>query len=216
VTDDDGGRRDRGAFGPMERLDDVQRQAIEAAMRVAGQFSGLAGGLGESGWTTPPDAESAGSVRDATARVDVGRMRGDVARAAETFVELMRSMMDVGFDALDELARRPAPHPGGTVAPGSITRIECTVRNDRSETVRSARPLVHGLVSGVGEQLDAAVTVTPAELDLDAHERAAITIEVHVSPVASPGHYHGLLLVSGVPDLAVPVSVAVVDPEAAP
>src|SRR6476646_9495229 len=139
-------------------------------------------------------------------------MRRDVARAAETFVELMRSVMDVGFDALDELARRPAPHPAGTAPPGSITHVECTVRNDRSEPVKDARPLVHGLVSGIGEHLDAVVTVTPAVLDLDAHERAELTIEVHVSPVAEPGRYHGLVLVSGVPDVAVPVSVTVADP----
>jgi uncharacterized membrane protein len=49
-------------------------------------------------------------------------------------------------------------------------------------------------------------------LDLDAHERAELTIEVHVSPVAEPGRYHGLVLVSGVPDVAVPVSVTVADP----
>jgi hypothetical protein len=200
----------------MERLDDVQREAIDAAMRVASQFSGMSGGLGETGWFTGPSGDADSSVRDATARVDVGRMRGDVARAAETFVELMRSVMDVGFDALDELARRPAPHPSGTVAPGSITRVECTVRNDRSERVRDARPLVHGLVSGIGDLLDAVVTVTPAVLDLDAHERVTLTIEVHVSPVANPGQYHGLVLVSGVPDLAVPVSVTVADPGEAP
>lgn len=198
----------------MERLDDVQRQAIEAAMRVASQVTGLGSSLADGGWLGDSQGEDADrSVRDPSARPDVGRMRGDVARAAETFSELVRTMLDVGFDALDELARRPAPQPSGSVAPGSITTIECTVRNDRSDAVPRARPLVHGLVSGIGELLDAVVTISPAEFDLAAHERAALRVEVHVSPVAEPGHYHGLVLVSGLPDVAVPIRVVVVDTE---
>jgi hypothetical protein len=213
MTDEEPRARSRGPFGPMERLDDVQRQAVDAAMRVAAQFAGSAGDLADVSWFTGSD-ETEGSVRDPAARMDVGRMRGDVARAAETFVDLMRSVMDVGFDALDELARRPAPEPTGRAAPGEIAHVACTIRNDRADAVRQARPHVHGLVSGIGELLDAMVTVTPTELDLDGHERATVELEVHVSPIAAPGSYHGLVLVAGLPDLAVPVRLVVIDPEA--
>jgi hypothetical protein len=204
--------RGRGPFGPLERLDEVQRQAVDAPMRVAAQFAGSAGDLADASWLGGSD-EGPRSVRDPAARVDVGRMRGDVARAAETFIELMRSVMEVGFDALDELARRPAPDPTASAAPGEIARVSCAVRNDRGEPLRGARPLVHGMVSGLGELLDAVVTPTPALLDLDGHERATVDVEVHVSPIASPGHYHGLLLVSGLPDVAIPIRFVVVDPE---
>jgi hypothetical protein len=196
----------------MERLDEVQQQAIDAAMRVAAQLGGAGASLADLTWLG--DRDAGGGPREPGARPDVGRMRGDVARAAETFVELLRSMMDVGFDALEELARRSPPQPTGRAAPGEITRIECSLRNDRGEPVRAARPLVHGLVSGLGELLDAVVTVAPDELVLDGHERAPVTVEVHVSPIATPGHYHGLLLVSGLPDTAIPIQLVVVDPEA--
>jgi hypothetical protein len=215
MSDEDRRERSRGPFGPMERLDEVQRRAVEAAMRVASQFADSAGELADEPWFGAADGAE-GSAPDAAARLDVGRMRGDVARAAETFVELMRSVMDVGFDALDELARRPVPQPTGRAAPGEIAHVSCTVRNDRAEPLRGARPLVHGLVSGVGDLLDAVVTPVPALLDLDAHERAHVDVEVHVSPIAPPGHYHGLVLVSGLPDVAIPIRFVVVDPEHAP
>lgn len=216
----DSDRRSRGPFGPMEMLDDVQRQALDAAMRVASELGSLGGDLADASWlrgfgipgTDADDRQSGSRSGNPTGTpVDVGRLRGDVVRAAETFAELVRSLLDVGFDALDELARRPVPQPAGSAPPGSIATVECAIRNDRGETVRGARPLVPGLVSGSGAPLDAVVSVQPEQLDLDAHERVVVTVEVHVSPVAVPGRYHGLLVVSGLADTAIPVSITVVD-----
>ena len=205
----------------MEMLDDVQRQALDAAMRVASELGSLGGDLADASWlrgfgipgTDPDDSHSGTRAGNPTAGVpiDVGRLRGDVVRAAETFAELVRSLLDVGFDALDELSRRPVPQPAGSAVPGSIATVECAIRNDRGEPVRGARPLVPGLVSGAGVPLDAVVSVRPEQLDLEAHERVVVTVDLHVSPVAAPGRYHGLLVVSGLADTAIPVSITVVD-----
>jgi hypothetical protein len=197
-------------------LDDVQRQAFEAAMRVAGELGTLGGDLGFSRWFTPPgpepDSERPGRSTDTRPPVDVGRLRSDVVRAAETFSDLMRALLDVGFDAMDELARRPSARPCSTAPPGGTARIECVVRNERRERVAGVRPRVHQLVSDDGLPLDATSVVEPTLLDLEPHERVTVLVDVAVPAGARPGRYHGLVLASGLPDVAHAVTVEVTPP----
>jgi hypothetical protein len=215
---DDGRSRARGSLGPLQALDDVQRQAFEAAMRVAGELTALSGDLAGAAWLGDTFARgSRDGNGDATASdnpvVDVGRLRGDVVRAAETFSELMRAMLDVGFDAMDELARRPAPRPSASVTPGHLAQLRCTVRNDQRAPVRRVRPHVPQLASDAGTVLAATVSVRPNELDLEAHERATVEVDVAIPGDAQPARYHGLLLVAGLADMACAITVEVVDGE---
>ena len=184
VTDGgDSGRR-RGPFGPLESLDEVQRRAFEAAMRVAGELSALGGDLPGASWfadlagSAGAGGRSAGT--DGARPVDVGRLRGDVVRAADTFSELLRALLDAGFDAMDELARRPPARPAASVAPGEVAALRCTVQNSDREPARAVRPHVRQLVSDGGDLLDAAVTVRPESLDLEPYERADLAVEVAV------------------------------------
>jgi hypothetical protein len=226
--DERGPRRARGPFGPLEMLDDVQRQAFEAAMRVAGELTALSGDLAGSTWFTDPFTRAAGNGSNGSdgngsaagdgdagtrsaPRVDVGKLRGDVVRAAETFSELMRAMLDVGFDAMDELARRPTPRPSAAAPAGGLAQLHCTVHNDHRDSVRGARPRVGEMVSDNGVALEAAITIRPDTLDLEPHERATLEIDVAIPSHARPGRYHGLLLVAGLTEVASAITVEVAD-----
>lgn len=210
----DGRRRDRGPFGPLEMLDDVQRQAVEAAMRVASELTALGGDLPDSSWLTGPGTPASDRDRDPepTRRpIDVGRLRNDVGRTAETFSELMRALLDVGFDAIDELARRPAHRPGAMAGPGETAHLQCTIINGGRDRVERVRAHVPQLVSEDGTILSAAVTAQPIELDLEPRERAMIDLDVAISAEADPGRYHGLLLATGLIDAAYPMTLTVTD-----
>nr|MBA2625384.1 hypothetical protein [Acidimicrobiia bacterium] len=126
------GRRRRGPFDPLEMLDDVQRQAFQAAMRVAGELTAM-GDLPGARWFGAPSGSRSQNgptaAGDAGPPVDVGRLRGDVVRAAEMFSELMRALLDAGFDAMDELARRPPARPSASVAPGVVAELRCAIHN---------------------------------------------------------------------------------------
>ncbi len=74
-NDGGNGARSRGPFGPLEMLDEVQRQAFDAAMRVASELSALTGDLANASWLgdafggaartedAPPDSRRARSER---------------------------------------------------------------------------------------------------------------------------------------------------------
>ncbi len=121
----------------------------------------------------------------------------------------MRALLDVGFDAMDELARQPAPRPTARNASGGVTRLRVTVRNPHRDPVSGVRPRVAQLASDLGVVLDATVTVRPELLDFQPHESAVVEIDVTLPPAAEPGRYHGLLLLAGLPDVACAISVDV-------
>lgn len=213
MNEDDRAGRSRGPFDALGALDDVQRQALDAAMRIANGLGDLTGRFGDAPWTRGGDDRDGGE-RGGEPTMDVGRLRGDVMRAAETFAEMVRATLDVGFDALDELARRPAPNTSTPATPGAAVAVVVTVRNE-GEPLRGGRPLVPSLLASDGTPLDAVVTTRPERLELEPYERAGVTVDVHVSPTAAPGRYHGLLLVSGLAGAAEPISLDVVaEPDA--
>ena len=210
---DDGTPRSRGPFAPLEMLDEVQRQALEAALRITSELGSLGGGLAGASWLRDFTGTRDGTNPEDPAPIDVGRLRSDVARAADTFADLLRAVLDVGFDAVDELARRPAHRPVGSSCPGERAAVVCSVRNG-TDVAGALRAHVPQLASVDGIVLEAPVTVTPERFDLQPHERIELAVTVDLPPDAPPGRYHGLLLVAGLPDAAHPVTVEVVAPEA--
>jgi hypothetical protein len=213
---DDGTHRARGPFGPLEMLDEVQRQAFEAAMRVTSELTSLSGGLADVAWLRDlggANGTTGPRTPDDRPPMDVGRLRSDVAKAAETFADLLRAVLDVGFDAVDELAHRPLARPVSAAAPGRPASLTCTVRNG-PDAVSGLRAHVPQLASVDGVVLHAPVAVSPERFDLEPHQRIEVTVSVPVPPDAGVGRYHGLLLVSGLPDSAQAVTVQVTPPEA--
>ena len=92
----DGPRRSRGAFAPLELLDDVQREALDAAMRIAAEMAAMGDATGVRAWFDRDEPGADGAAADsAAARVDIGRLRRDVTRAADTFSDLVQAILDV-------------------------------------------------------------------------------------------------------------------------
>lgn len=206
--------RPKGPFAPMEMLDEVQRQALEAALRITSELGSLGGGLADASWLRDFTGARGDVGPEDPAPIDVGRLRSDVARAADTFADLLRAVLDVGFDAVDELARRPGHRPVGTSRPGERAGVVCSVRNG-TDAASGLRAHVPQLASVDGVVLEAPVTVTPERFDLQAHEKVELSVTVELPADAPPGRYHGLLLVSGLPDGAHPVTIEVAAPEPA-
>lgn len=204
--------RPKGPFAPMEMLDEVQRQALEAALRITSELGSLGGGLADAAWLRDFTGARGDVGPEDPAPIDVGRLRSDVARAADTFADLLRAVLDVGFDAVDELARRPAHRPVGTSRPGERAGVVCSVRNG-TEIASGLRAHVPQLASVDGVVLGAPVTVTPERFDLQPHEKVELSVTMELPADAPPGRYHGLLLVSGLPDAAHAVTIEVAAPE---
>jgi hypothetical protein len=202
--------RPKGPFAPLEMLDEVQRQALDAALRITAELGSLTGGLADASWLRDATGRSHDGAPEDTPPVDVGRLRADVARAADTFSDLLRAVLDVGFDAMDELARRPGTSASGAADPGTTAAVTCAVRNGVDATA-GLRAHVPQLASVDGVVLQAPVHVEPERFDLQAHERIELRVSVDLPADAVAGRYHGLVLVSGLPDAAHPITFLVTD-----
>jgi hypothetical protein len=205
----DGPRRSRGAFAPLELLDDVQREALDAAMRIAAEMAAMGDATGVRAWFDRAEPGADGAAADSgSARIDIGRLRRDVTRAADTFSDLVQAILDVGFDALEEMARRNPPRGATRVAPGAVAELSCVLHQD-GDAPASVRPRLDRLVQSDGTELVGTTEVAPEVLGLAPGERATITFTVHVGPDAAAGRYHGLVLAEGIPDFAHPVTIDV-------
>jgi hypothetical protein len=202
----DGPRRSRGVFAPLELLDDVQRDALDAAMRIAAEVASMSDASGARAWFDREEEPDRGP-----ARVDVGRLRRDVTRAADTFSDLVQALLDVGFDALEEMARRSPPRGVTRVEPGATAVLRSVLHHDGGPTA-SVRPRLDRLVTSDGVDLAGATHLSPEVLGLAPGEQATIEITVEVTSGAAPGRYHGLLLAEGLPDFAHAVTVEVASP----
>jgi hypothetical protein len=194
-------------------LDEVQRQALEAALRITAELSSLSGGLADAAWLREATGRGGAVGPEDPPPIDVGRLRTDVARAADTFADLLRAVLDVGFDAMDELARRPGARVSSAAPPEGTATVTCAVRNG-PDAANGLRAHVPQLASVDGDVLEAPVSVVPERFDLQPHERIELRATVELPADATPGRYHGLLLVSGLPDAAHPITFEVSAPEA--
>ena len=162
------GRRVRGApgpFGPLEMLDDVQRQAFEAAMRVAGELTALSGDLGERAVvrTTPSATRTSATEAGArAARRAAGRRRDAARRRRASGRDLLGAHARAARRRLRRDGRAGAPTRAATPTGRSrrvglgrlrLHRAQRPAGSPSGPCVRS----VHELVSDDGEPLAAAV-----------------------------------------------------------
>jgi hypothetical protein len=117
-----------------------------------------------------------------------------------------------GWGAIDLVVRPGAPRRGP--AAGRDATAEVWLRNDTAEPVPGVRVHATELRRHDGRVLAAGLAVDPAEVgELPARSsRGIIVAPGPPSPTAGgdePGTYHGVLLVAGAPEAALPVRVVV-------
>lgn len=110
--------RSRGPFGPLEHLDEVQREIVDAALRVTAELTSLTG-----------DVAGATSAAPQTPRppVDVGSIRTTVSRSMDLFVDVMHGLLDSGLDAIEQYQAgqdvRIDAAPGEVVGLADVARL---------------------------------------------------------------------------------------------
>lgn len=196
------------ALDPVENLrtlTNVQDFGRQAAEEVADRL--LARG---DGGREPPLSDA---DRDRLAR----RFQAEAARAGEVVANLLDLLATLVGDLSPRLARGPGPAPGSgpvlleAVTPGAQAAAVFWIHNTAPTAIPAVRPHCGTLRSHLGQELAAgAVRFDPEVLDpLPARSSCGVEVRCRIPPDAAPGDYASLILVSNLPELSLPLWVAV-------
>ena len=203
-------------------VQEVQDLGFQAARTVVERFgelfdqfaAGSAGGGPRKERDTPPTSSGWwGSDRSAQG------MQSDVQRAADSYFAVLGQLSDAGLRFLD-VARwwqppaapaQPAALQLPDVAPGGRVSAKLWLHNTTAAAAVGLRPWCPGLVSHAGAAVPPdAVTCAPARIDrLEPDASAEVLVTATVAADATPGAYHGLVLVDGLPDVVFPLRLTV-------
>ena len=206
------------ALDPVENLrtlanvqDFGRLAAEELADRLLARGDGRPGGSG-------------GDVADADLDELTRRLQAEAARAAGAWVNLVEVLAAMTGVLAGRLAGRDeAERPGGpaplrleAAGPGAEATGVFYVHNTAPVPVASARPHCAPPRSHLGPELAAgAVRFDPEVLEpLPARSSCGIEVRACVPPGTAPGTYVSVVLVSGVPELYLPLQVTVAATEA--
>ena len=146
-------------------------------------------------------------------------LRSNMQQATEAYVAILGQLNEAGLRLLD--ASRWWPPPGAKaeqqelrlpdVAPGGRASAKLWLHNTTASEAVGLRPWCPVLASHTGASLPVtAVTCSPTRIDrLGPDQSREILVTVAVGEDASPGAYHGQLLVDGLPDVVFPLRVEV-------
>jgi len=199
------------ALNPVENLralSDARAFGRRAAEDLADRMT-----TGPSDGGNGDRAEPGGPELDALLR----RLRSDSLRAADLWADLV----DGAAAMIGALAGRvpglrdsaAAPDDDvvlGPVAPGGVARRVFWIDNPAAAAIDDVRPHCGPLRCSDGTELIDAVTFDPAVLaPLPARSRCGVEVVVTIPPGASPGRYLTVVLVANLPEIALPLRVAV-------
>jgi hypothetical protein len=206
-------------------VQEVQELGFQAARSIVERFAALfdqfAASTGGTGRTDGADAEGDASVSGMIAgSAPSGPVtQADVQQAASSYFAVLGELNEAGLRFLDAVRWWQPPtnaeHNGGLrlpdVAPGGRVSAKLWLHNTTAKDARDLRPWCPGMTDHTGAAMDAsAVTFAPTRLDrLDPDASAEILVTADVARDATPGVYHGLILVDGLPEVVFPLRVAV-------
>jgi hypothetical protein len=199
-----------GPFQALTALTDVQRLGLDAATEVVRGFADLLD-------IQPPTPDPADGREPANGREpDLAQLRVIVARALDLYSDLARRSFEGYADLIDQTLRSRGVQldsgPGGllTLQGAAGVRATATVWMHNTTTQpASAEPRLTDLVSHDGRTVPASAgRFQPAVLTIGPGASTSATVEVALGHVA-PGVYHGHVLASGLPDVALPVRLLV-------
>ncbi len=149
----------------------------------------------------------------------VRALQSNMQQATEAYLAILGQLNEAGLRFLD--ASRwwtpPGPRPEQPelrlpdVAPGGRASAKLWLHNTTASEAVGLRPWCPVLASHTGASLPVtAVTCSPTRIDrLEPDQSREILVTVAVGEDASPGAYHGQLLVDGLPDVVFPFRVQV-------
>lgn len=225
----DGDAFTAGAADAARLAKDVQdlgfataRSIVERFVDLFAQFAGAGPGGGSAA------GGSAAAGRDADAKSapfwlggsdgSMRKLQADMVQATDSYLSLMGQFSEASlrlFDATrwwqpsseahDDLLHLPQ------VAPGGRASARVWLHNTTASVASGLRPWCPGLATHAGAALPAAaVTCQPERIHrLEPGASSEVLVTVAVPDDATPGTYHGQLLVEGLPDVVFPLRVRV-------
>jgi hypothetical protein len=209
-----------GPFQALTALTDVQRFGLDAATEVVRGFADL---FDSQPPGPPPGPDPVGYEKPANGgepanghEPDLAQLRVIVARALDLYSDLVRRSFEGYADLMDQTLRSRGVQldsgSGGilTLQGAAGVRATATVwMHNTTAQPTSAEPHLTDLASHDGRMVPASAgRFQPAVLTIGPGASTSATVEVALSHV-TPGVYHGHVLASGLPDVALPVRLLV-------
>ncbi len=198
---------------------DAAQTIVTRFVEMFAQFAGANGGAGGAGGAgrTRPDGTAESPFRLVGSVQSMRSMQSDMQRAADAYMAMFRQLSEVGLRYLDASRSWGFSEPDHDelrlprVAPGGRSSARVWLHNTTASPAVDLRPWCPGLADHKGAALPAtAVTCAPGRIDrLGPDASCELLVTVHVGQDASPGTYHGQLLVDGLPDVVFPLRVGV-------
>lgn len=210
-------------------VQEVQELGFQAARSIVERFAALFDQFASgTGGTDGPDAPGDGADAEGDAPVS-GMIAGsapsgpvtqaDVQQAASSYFAVLGELNEAGLRFLDAVRwwqppTGPEHHTGlrlPDVAPGGRVSARLWLHNTTVKEARDLRPWCPGVTDHTGAATAApTVTFAPTRLDrLDPDASSEILVTADVAGDATPGVYHGLILVDGLPEVVFPLRVDV-------
>jgi hypothetical protein len=195
-------------FDPLKVIGEVQRQAMDSAGRVISQFLDLANGA------------TAGGPRAGAEAGDFQRMRADMGRAVDLYVDLFQRTFETYADLTESTLRQRGQGPSlrsedetgalAVAAPaGGTAEAKVWLHNLTDQPTAPATITATALTAHGGARVEAdRITIDPSELPTVAPDgsTAAVVRVVLTDDEQPPGVYFGHLLT---PDAALPLRLTV-------
>lgn len=194
---------------------DTARTIVERFVEIFAQFATTSGNGGADG--PRPNGGGGRPYRYGAPDASMRALQSDMQRAADAYVAVLGQLNEAGLRFLDATRWwEPAvPEQGDLrlpdVAPGGRASARLWLHNTTASPATDLRPWCPGLASHAGASLPAtAVTCAPDRIGrLGPDESREILVTVAVGEDATPGAYHGQLLVDGLPDVVFPLRACV-------
>jgi hypothetical protein len=166
----------------------------------------------------PPDEPPAPDAPDLAALSR--RLRADSERLVELYASWTRALVDGAASLVEQASGLPTAHGGaghetlilGPAAAGTTTSASAWLHVLDGPPAPTSALHATDLVAHDGSCVPgAAVTCAPPSLETDSTRTTTeVTVSARVPPGAGPGVYHGHLLASGLPEVALALRLEVV------
>jgi hypothetical protein len=211
-----------GAAETARLVQEVQDLGFQAARAIVERFVDLFAQFATGSYQGAPCREGSGTALGCwESDPSIRTLQQDLQRAADSYLALIGQLNQAGLRFLDAARQWQPPsaeHAGlrlPDVRPGGRVSARVWLHNTTATAAVNLRSWCLGLASHDGASLPpTAVTCTPERIDhLESGGSREVLVTVAVEDTATPGSYHGQLLVDGLPEAVFPLRVIVVADE---